>query len=199
MVISSTDDCWHFSDGTRWTREQQQEHVENILYGTFSLDATGDVAFAEELIEIHPDLRYFTSSGLPDIRVIVFEGTPVLAMLRVPTVQSHGKANLHAGGFALGIDIGTGVTGQGWYQGACSDCHPETGVPLVGKQVPFWDVIIAISKLLHDFFPLGYTGVDFAIDAVRGPLILELNARPGLEIQNVTAQGLRPLLERGTR
>jgi D-alanine-D-alanine ligase-like ATP-grasp enzyme len=38
-------------------------------------------------------------------------------------------------------------------------------------------------------------GVDFAIDAHHGPLVLELNARPGLEIQNVTGIGLRALLE----
>jgi len=195
VVINSTNGNWRFSDGTIWDHDRQREHVENILYGTFSLDSSGDVAFAEALIEIHPTLRYFTSAGLPDIRVIIHNGTPVLAMLRVPTERSHGKANLHAGGFALSITLDTGITGTGWYRGSRIEHHPETGVELTGIAIPFWSDIIASSRRLYTYFPLGYTGADFAIDATYGPFILELNARPGLEIQNVSAQGLRPLLQ----
>jgi glutathione synthase/RimK-type ligase-like ATP-grasp enzyme len=41
---------------------------------------------------------------------------------------------------------------------------------------------------------LGYLGVDMVIDRERGPLLLELNARPGLQIQVANQAGLRSRL-----
>jgi alpha-L-glutamate ligase-like protein len=197
--IAIVKDCpagyWILADGSKWDREKQREHVQAILYGTFSLDTSGDVAFAESLIETHPDLLAFTEIGLPDVRIILHSGTPILSMLRVPTRKSSGKANLHSGGFAVGIDLKTGITGAGWYRGKEITRHPETGAPLQKRAIPFWNHLLGISARLFELFPLGYMGVDFAIDAHDGPLILELNARPGLEIQNVTGCGLRSILE----
>lgn len=43
---------------------------------------------------------------------------------------------------------------------------------------------------------LGYIGVDLVIDRERGPLLLELNARPGLAIQMANREGLLKRLER---
>ena len=43
-------------------------------------------------------------------------------------------------------------------------------------------------------FKLGYIGVDFVVDPILGPLILELNARPGLNIQLANREGLLPRL-----
>jgi alpha-L-glutamate ligase-like protein len=189
---------WTLSGDKKWHKEQQQEHIENILYGTFSLDSTGDAAFAEDLIESHPGLCYFTEEGLPDIRLIACRRKLVAAMLRVPTRRSRGKANLHAGGFALGIDLSTGITGRGWYCGRYINCHPETGVSLAGQKIPCWNEMIGIGSQLQELFPLGYMGIDMTVDALRGPLVLELNARPGLEIQNVTGCGMRSILERMT-
>lgn len=190
-------DRWILAGGQEWGPDQQREHVENILYGTYSLDSTMDSAFAEALIDSHADLLPFSRAGLPDIRVILHLGAPVLSMLRVPTSESGGKANLHAGGFAVGIDLATGLTRDGWHRGKRVETHPENGIPLRNHRIPFWPEILDISGNLFELFPLGYMGADFALDQNRGPQILELNARPGLEIQNVTGRGLRPLLIRG--
>jgi alpha-L-glutamate ligase-like protein len=195
VVREQREGGWRFSNKIIWDQDRQFEHLENILYGTFSLDSIGDTAFAEELIITHPELRYFTDEGLPDIRIIIHHGDPIISMLRVPTRRSHGKANLHAGGFALGINLASGITGYGWYRGRYVHVHPESGVPLTGKNIPFWKEIVTITRRLYEFFPLGYMGVDFSIDAAHGPLILELNARPGLEIQNVAGRGIRSLLQ----
>lgn len=194
VVLKCENGLWHCADGSTWNRDTQREQIENIIYGTYSLDTAGDTAFAEELIKPHKEVRYFTEMGLPDIRIILHCGKPVASMLRVPTRKSKGKANLHAGGFAVGIDLNTGITSCGWFQGKYSDFHPETSVALAGRTIPHWDEIIRISRRLYELFPLGYMGVDFVVDAVRGPLILELNARPGLEIQNVTRIGIRKAL-----
>jgi alpha-L-glutamate ligase-like protein len=195
VVEETLKGLWYLSGGTKWSREKQREHLENILYGTCSIDYISDSAFAEELIETHPELGYFTQEGLPDIRLIVYRGKPVVSMLRIPTRHSQGKSNLHAGGFALDIDLFTGVTGRGWYCGRYIDNHPETGVILSGRRIPWWKEIITIGYRLPELFPLGYLGIDISIDASQGPLVLELNAQPGLEIQNVTKCGMRSLLE----
>jgi alpha-L-glutamate ligase-like protein len=196
VVKRCSNATWHLSDGETWDREKQRQHIQNILYGTFSLDSTGDMAFAESLIHSHPDLDCFSQAGLPDIRVILYLGRPVASMLRVATHQSHGKANLHAGGFAVAIDMETGITGRGWHKKQYIEKHPETNAPLPGRQMPFWGETLQIAKKLFEYFPLGYMGADFAIDTDHGPLILELNARPGLEIQNVIGHGLKSILER---
>ncbi|MRR31196.1 alpha-L-glutamate ligase-like protein, partial [bacterium] len=46
---------------------------------------------------------------------------------------------------------------------------------------------------------LGYLGVDLVIDRDRGPLLLELNARPGLAIQLANRHGLRTRLDQVDR
>jgi hypothetical protein len=42
---------------------------------------------------------------------------------------------------------------------------------------------------------LGYIGADVVLDARRGPMVLELNARPGLAIQLANRAGLMPRLD----
>jgi predicted ATP-grasp superfamily ATP-dependent carboligase len=41
---------------------------------------------------------------------------------------------------------------------------------------------------------LGYLGVDIVLDRDKGPMLLELNARPGISIQNANRFGLRDRL-----
>lgn len=182
-----------------WPPLQQADYIGEILYGVFSLSGDSDVAFAEELIVAHHGIGAFAKDGLPDIRVIIHKGTPIAAMMRVPTSESHGKANLHAGGCATAIDIESGVTSFGWYRGKRADTHPEKEIPFAGVGIPFWDEILRISKALYTHFPLGYMGADFTIDDKYGPVILELNARPGLEIQNVLGKGLGHVLQEVSR
>lgn len=173
---------------------EQKDHIENILYGSFSLDSKNDIAFAEKRIVTHASLTKLSPFGLPDIRIILCMGQPIMSMLRLATKKSGGKANLHAGGIALGIDIHTGITQRGWSKGRSVDIHPDSGASLHGHQIPFWPEILAIAGKLRPHFPLDYMGIDFAIDNTLGPLILELNARPGLEIQNANQTGLRPAI-----
>ena len=47
----------------------------------------------------------------------------------------------------------------------------------------------------YEMTGLGYLGVDVVIDREQGPLILELNARPGLAIQIANQSGLGLRLE----
>ncbi len=192
IVIVRDNDAgrWRLAGCETWDQATQVEHIANILYGVYSIDNAMDVAFAEALIEPHAGISRFASAGLPDIRVIIYKGEPKMAMVRAATSRSHGAANLHAGGFAVGLDLQTGVTGKGWDGKKTLERHPDTGEALEGAAIPDWQTILQVAGRLYDIFPLGYMGADFSIDAHAGPILLELNARPGLEIQNVNQRGL---------
>jgi len=133
---------------------------------------------------------------VPDIRVLVFRGVPVLAMVRLPTRRSDGRANLHLGGVGVGVDLTTGRMTFGVRGGRPVSDHPDLGRPLSGIEVPAWHDVLSLAVRAADAVRLGFLGVDVVLDRRRGPLVLELNARPGLGIQLANRRGLRPLLER---
>ena len=136
-----------------------------------------------------------TYEGVPDVRIIVYRGIPAMAMVRLPTKQSDGKANLHRGAVGVGIDIGRGKTMDGVRRSGAITHHPDTGELLRDIGVPFWEKMLLIAAQSTDMTGLGYLGVDLVIDKNEGPLLLELNARPGLQIQIANQKGLLRRLE----
>ncbi|OGW78366.1 MAG: alpha-L-glutamate ligase-like protein [Omnitrophica bacterium GWA2_52_8] len=179
-----------------WISEDDLEyHVTNILAGLYSLGGIDDVAFIEYLVRSHAAFKHVTFRGVPDIRIIVFRGVPVMSMLRLPTRMSDGKANLHQGAVGVGVSMGDGITYGGVWRNRLASKHPDTGQPVAGVIIPFWHTILEYAAKLYDIFPLGYLGVDFVIDTLLGPLILELNARPGLSIQLANRTGLLSRLQ----
>ena len=117
-----------------------------------------------------------------------------MAMARLPTCVSDGKANLHQGAVGAGVDIGTGLTMNGVLGNSPVDEHPDTGALIADLQIPDWEVILESSARGYEVTGLGYLGVDMVIDKHRGPLILEMNARPGLNIQIANGCGIRSRL-----
>ena len=59
-----------------------------------------------------------------------------------------------------------------------------------GVQLPYWDGFMKLAAGCYELCGLGYIGVDMVLDQDKGPLILELNARPGLNIQIANDCGL---------
>jgi alpha-L-glutamate ligase-like protein len=146
-------------------------------------------------VQFDPIFDHITFQGVPDIKIIVFLGVPVLAMLRLPTRVSGGKANLHQGAIGAGIDLVTGVTLNAVsHQGMVSE-HPDTGNPISGIGIPYWQTMLQTASRCYDLTQLGYLGVDMVLDRIKGPLLLELNARPGLGIQMANGAGLLPRLQ----
>jgi alpha-L-glutamate ligase-like protein len=160
-----------------------------ILEGQFH-GGQNDTAVVEELLIQDELVHDIVPMGLADIRVISFLGYPVMAMMRIPTVASGGKANIHLGAVAAGVRISTGVIFHSVWAGLPSPEHPDTGAALLGRQVPKWDEILEVAAEAQRLAGIGYAGVDIAIDAKRGPVVMEVNRRPGLEIQNANAAGL---------
>jgi alpha-L-glutamate ligase-like protein len=171
-----------------------QYHVSNILNGLFSLGGVTDKAIIEYRVHIAPLFQNIAYQGVPDIRLIVYHGVPVMAMLRVPTKQSDGKANLHAGGIGIGISIQTGRTTGGIWRGQFIDVHHDTGARLEGIAIPDWRKMLELAARFDGMLGLGYIGVDLVIDEHLGPMLLEVNARPGLAIQVANRTGIKPRL-----
>ncbi|MBL4851709.1 MAG: alpha-L-glutamate ligase-like protein [Gammaproteobacteria bacterium] len=165
-------------------------HASNILSGMYSLGGANDQVLIEYRVQFDPFFSHISYQGVPDIRVIVFRGVPVAAMVRLPTRASDGKANLHQGAMGIGIDLVTGISKGGVCNDRAVSCHPDTGYDTTGIKIPHWDTIMKLAIRCADTVGLGYLGVDIVMDRDMGPLMLELNARPGLNVQIANQTGL---------
>ena len=174
-----------------------ETHILDILDGAHSLQYLPDAAFIEELITPHSFFKKLCPVGLPDIRIIVLHNIPIMAMARIPTTESGGKANLMLGALAVGIDMRTGITVHGYMKHHPSPFYlPGTKTKVRGIKIPLWNELLLLAARTQEASGLGYAGVDLVIDDVHGPLVLEVNARPGLAIQNTNRASLRTRLER---
>jgi len=192
---------WFLMGGERVNIADLRQHCFDVLQGRFNLKRLADKVFVEERIKIHPKFLRLTKSGTPDIRVVVFNRVPVMAMLRIPTEESGARANLHQGAIGLGIDLATGITTYGVQNDRLIkriyDRRRKKMIKVNGIRIPFWERILQLAVASQEAVPsLKYLGVDIVLDKDRGPMVLELNVRPGLSIQICNRAGLRKRLER---
>lgn len=181
------------SGGQMISTDQIFKHFADILVGVYSLHGH-DRVLIEYCIEPHQFFHEIYPSGVPDFRIILLKNIPILAMLRVPTKRSGGKANLHQGGLGIGIDLESGHLTQAYDGYKYHNVHPDSGSLIKGKEIPSWSSILELAVETAQAFPLDYVGVDIALDQQLGPLVMELNVRPGLGIQLVNRVGLKQVL-----
>lgn len=172
-----------------------KRHTSNILSGLYSLGGRPDVAMIEDMIDFDQMLSNYSHEGVPDIRVIVYHGFPVMAMMRCSTHASDGKANLHQGAVGVGIDIVSGHSLFAVQNNVQVDCHPDTGYRFDELVLPHWEQVLKLSSGCYEMTGLGYFGADIVLDKNKGPVVLELNARPGLAIQIANQTGLAKRLQ----
>ena len=200
LVIHARDgDQFERAGGKRLTRADLGFHASGIISGLYSLGGQPDEAFAEECLKVHAELASITSGGVPDVRIVVFRGIPVMAMTRLPTLRSRGRANLHQGAVGAGIDLSTGLTTHAVIRNTTTRRHPDTEEIVIGRPLPAFRRTLEIAVAAADQTGLGYVGADVVVDARYGPLILEMNARPGLAIQVANRAGLVPRLDEVSR
>lgn len=191
-------------DGKTFTSSQKEKlslddlklHVLDILEGAYSLGNVPDVAFLQEYVGRHKAFRQWAFRGTPDIRIIVFNKVPVMAMLRLPTRESGGRANLHQGAIGAGVDIATGITTKAILGGEYIHTKPGTEKKLHGIKIPEWEKILETAVSAQIASKLGFIGVDIVLHPEKGPMVLELNEEPGLSIQLANGTGLKKRLER---
>ena len=196
VVIGREGDRFLRHNGERLRLDELRQHLSDILSGMYSLGGQPDPAMVQQRVRLHPALRGRSRyKGIPDVRVILYRNEPAMAMLRLPTKESNGRANLHQGGIGAGVDLDTGLTNHAVQRNRFVERHPDTGVPLVGMR----GAVLAprccdMSRRVAEAVGLGYVGVDIVVDADDGPMLLEANARPGLAIQIANGCGLLPRL-----
>lgn len=196
VITGRRKDYYQKSNGSFMTQDELEHHISNILSGMYSLGGHRDLALIEARVKFDPIFESVSYQGVPDIRMIVFLGYPTMGMVRLPTRASTGKANLHQGAIGVGIDLATGITKQGVWHNHLTDTHPDTGNEISDIQIPDWRNLMDISARCYEITGLGYLGVDIVLDRNAGPLMLELNARPGLSIQLANRCGLLPRLRK---
>lgn len=198
LVIKDYQEEGHFfttASGRQLAYNEVYQHISNILSGLYSLGGKYDTAIVEELVHFSDIFKDYSYQGVPDVRVIVYKGYPAMAMTRLPTKASGGRANLHQGAIGVGLDISNGKA----LHGVCRDIpitiQPDTGADLMKIEVPYWREHLLIGALAYEMTGLGYLGADIVLDARHGPMMLELNARPGLAIQIANGIGLKNCLK----
>jgi len=189
-------DSFRLASGVLISTSEIFHHISNIVSGQYSLSGNPDKALIEYCVRFDPIFAEVSYQGVPDIRVIVYRGYPAMAMVRLPTRASDGKANLHQGAVGAGIDMGSGKTLTGVLENDVVDEHPDTGALVAGLRIPHWDFILESAARCYEVTELGYLGVDMVIDRDLGALILEMNARPGLNIQIANCTGLATRIAR---
>lgn len=189
VITRNVNNRYRQINGKLLTTKELSYHLSCLLSGAYSIGSHPDYAIIERRVIVDPVFSDVSYEGVPDIRVITLLGYPAMAMLRLPTRQSDGRANLHQGAMGVGIDLSTGVTTGGVHHNDKINSHPDTLNSIVGIKIPYWDKILTIAASCYELTGLGYIGVDIVIDKDQGPLMLELNARPGLNIQIANGKG----------
>ncbi len=191
-------DLWLNNQGEELTTDDLRLHVHNILDGEFSTWGTNHKAIIEEKVVAHPILTKLSYQGTPDIRVIVFNSIPIMAMARIPTEESRGRANLDQGAIALGIDLASGITTHGVYgKKKVINRFPQPPHKKVrGIKLPYWRETLKVAVQAANAAGYKYMGADLFIHEEKGPMIVELNGFPGLSIQIANDAGLKRRLER---
>lgn len=196
IVKGRSKELYRKLNGTLISEVEIGHHISNILSGMYSLGGQPDKALIEYRVEFSSVFEQISYQGVPDIRTIVFRGVPIMSMLRLPTRLSDGKANLHQGAIGVGINLATSRTLKGVWREEIISHHPDTGCEIEGLEIPYWNQIMSLAAGCQELVSLGYIGVDIVLDARLGPLMLEINARPGLSIQIANQKGLLPFLRR---
>jgi len=194
VITGRTGTAYRAANGILYEDHELCFHVSNILAGVYSLGGNSDKALIEYRVNFDPIFEAITYRGVPDVRIIVYRGVPVMAMVRLPTRMSGGKANLHQGAIGTGVDMATGTTLTAVLRTGIVAEHPDTGNPVSGVVIPRWEALLELGVRSAEMTGLGYQGIDIVLDRDKGPLILELNARPGLAIQLANRAGLESRL-----
>lgn len=195
VLVAKGENGWLDTSGEINRIEAIRNQISDIIFGVYSFDLH-DTAIVEQRIVQHKNIQEISVHGLADVRIITCQHEPVLAMLRVPTSDSQGKSNLHQGAIGIGVDIKSGLTNNATQKNKQITVHPDSGYELKGIHLPFWDEVVSICKHVAREVPLKYLGFDIGL-SIHGPVVLELNVRPGIEIQNANALGMRVILESG--
>ena len=171
-----------------YTINELKNHIINITQGIYN-NGYKDIAFFEQRIKNSPELNKITYKGLPDVRVFCYNQIPIMAMLRVPTKESEGRANLAENAMAIGINLSNGEPNYYYYKGKISKKDPINKNPI--KKIPNFIRVLQVAVKCAQLSKLKLVGCDIAFNEKNEPCLIEINARPGLKIQLANKDSLK--------
>jgi len=190
LVLESRGERFVNPSGERYGVEDVRRHIRKILDGEYSGYLEADLVLLEERLYPAAGLKFRESVGLPDIRLFFYRGRAVMAMFRYPTRESRGRANLNQGAIGLGIDLESGrITHIHEKSQITAIGFDLLGVP-AGFAIPKWGEIREVATRAAELSGLILAGVDMIVDDRERVMVLEINGRPGLEIQNINERSL---------
>jgi alpha-L-glutamate ligase-like protein len=176
--------------GERHALSDIERHLLKILDGEFSGFLEHDVAIVEERLAPSKKIIFKYAAGLPDIRIFCVDFVPSMAMLRYATKDTNGRANLSMGAIGISIDLKTGAFTH-LHRKKEDDLlsFAELGVP-DGFVLPKWEEMKKVAIKASKLSGLRISGVDLILDKNDRVMVLEINGRPGIEIQNINEKSM---------
>ena len=141
----------------------------------------------EEPLAQHPDMAKLHPQSVNTMRIVTdnVNGNVTIAYIIVKMGTGGSVCdNSGQGGILARVDVDTGristpATDDYFH---VYDTHPDTGIPLVGYQLPMVPEAIAMAKEAAQVFPqVGHVGWDMAVTP-DGPAIIEGNNFPGTDL-----------------
>lgn len=146
--------------------------------------------------------RALSPGALPTIRMLTIRPTPrsspflAAAALRLGTRATAPVDNFSAGGLVAGIDIADGRLADAVQRPRTRSAvrfirHPETGARIAGGAIPDWDALTALAlEAMRRFPDAVHVGWDLH-PSDKGPVLIEGNAAPNLNIYQAHGSILR--------
>jgi hypothetical protein len=130
-------------------------------------------------VENHPDIAQVTNGALASLRIVTglnerAEAEFVASLIGFP----HGAHETTVGGILCSIAHETGrIRHAAFPDGAPVTNHPDTGAPIIGIDLPFWQESVDLVRRAHaTAFPrFAFLGWDIALTK-EGPILLETNS-----------------------
>ena len=160
----------------------------------------------EEVIQQHHALQELYPQGVNTVRVVtILTGTVVDIMWVGLKIGSNGSVvdNVAEGGICAWADRYTGVitTPASNYDVMVFENHPNTGVKIVGFQIPNFDAVKEVASTAARLIPeIRYVGWDIAVTE-DGAQLIEGNEYPGHLLMQIPvhlkdAEGLLPRFQK---
>jgi hypothetical protein len=187
-------------DAHRWVHQSGQDGFRRYglpsvvpraeLLRVLAEESAGRSLLVQPCLVNHPDLADLALDAVVTCRVVTItdergEPEPVIATFRMPAARDTTVDNMHRGGIAAPVEIGTGVLGPATGYATAGPAtrhrrHPVTGAAIDGRPLPLWYEVLALVREAHRcLHPRVIVGWDVSVGP-SGPVLLEGNERPGV-------------------
>lgn len=146
---------------------------------------------AEELVKQHVKLNALFPNSVNTVRIVTKDGEIIGAGLRMGVGEAV-VDNSSSGGISAPVDIDTGIVASFGEREKGEQIerfakHPDTGVAIIGFEIPFWkECVNYVALLSKKVSSISLIGWDIAITD-QGPTLIEANLAPGLDLNQNTS------------